>query len=90
MFGSKKIKEPRVVPKHIGIIMDGNGRWAQERGMIRTMGHKHAVSTLKDLCVHMADRGIKYVSLYDFSTENPYEGKFNIRFVRTIKLNPNI
>ena len=59
-----------ILPIHIGIIMDGNGRWAQERGMIRTKGHKHAVSTLKDLCVHMADRGIKYVSLYAFSTEN--------------------
>ena len=59
-----------LLPNHVGIIMDGNGRWAQERGMIRTMGHKRAVSTLKDLCIHMADMGIKYVSLYAFSTEN--------------------
>ena len=59
-----------LLPTHVGIIMDGNGRWAQERGMIRTMGHKRAVSTLKDLCIHMADMGIKYVSLYAFSTEN--------------------
>ena len=35
-----------IVPKHVGIIMDGNGRWAQERGMIRTMGHKNALKTL--------------------------------------------
>ena len=59
-----------LLPTHVGIIMDGNGRWAQERGMIRTMGHKRAASTLKDLCIHMADMGIKYVSLYAFSTEN--------------------
>ena len=59
-----------LLPNHVGIIMDGNGRWAQERGMIRTMGHKRAVSTLKDLCIHMADMGIKFVSLYAFSTEN--------------------
>lgn len=59
-----------LLPNHIGIIMDGNGRWAQERGMIRTMGHKRAVSTLKELCIHMADMGVKYVSLYAFSTEN--------------------
>ena len=59
-----------ILPTHIGIIMDGNGRWAQERGMIRTMGYKRAVSTLKDLCIHMADMGVKYVSLYAFSTEN--------------------
>ncbi len=59
-----------LLPTHVGIIMDGNGRWAQEKGMIRTMGHKRAVSTLKDLCIHMAEMGIKYVSLYAFSTEN--------------------
>lgn len=59
-----------VIPNHIGIIMDGNGRWATERGMIRTMGHKKALETLKELCVHMANVGVKYCSLYAFSTEN--------------------
>ena len=59
-----------VIPNHIGIIMDGNGRWAKERGMVRTYGHKCAVSTLKDLCIYMADVGVKYCSLYAFSTEN--------------------
>ena len=59
-----------VIPNHIGIIMDGNGRWAKERGMARTYGHKCAVSTLKDLCIYMADVGVKYCSLYAFSTEN--------------------
>ena len=59
-----------IVPKHIGIIMDGNGRWAQKRGMVRTMGHKNALKNLKKLCIHMADVGVKYASLYAFSTEN--------------------
>ncbi len=58
------------IPNHIGIIMDGNGRWAEERGLVRTMGHQHAVSTLKKLCIHMADLGVPYCSLYAFSTEN--------------------
>ena len=59
-----------IIPNHIGIIMDGNGRWATEKGMIRTMGHKKAIETLRELCIHMADVGVKYCSLYAFSTEN--------------------
>ena len=64
------MNEDLIIPKHVGIIMDGNGRWAQQRGMIRTMGHKTAVKTLKGLCLHMAEVGVKYASLYAFSTEN--------------------
>ena len=64
------MKDELKIPNHVGIIMDGNGRWAQERGMVRTMGHKNAIKTLKALCLHMADVGVKYASLYAFSTEN--------------------
>ena len=64
------MKEELLIPNHIGIIMDGNGRWAQERGMVRTMGHKHAMSTLRKLLLHMVKRGVKCCSLYAFSTEN--------------------
>lgn len=64
------MNESIIIPNHIGIIMDGNGRWAKEKGMIRTMGHKRAIETLKKLCIHMADVGVKYCSLYAFSTEN--------------------
>ena len=64
------MNEDLAIPTHVGIIMDGNGRWAQERGMIRTMGHKNALKTLKALCLHMADVGVRYASLYAFSTEN--------------------
>ena len=64
------MEEKLIIPNHVGIIMDGNGRWAVERGKTRTYGHKTAVSTLKELCVHMVDVGVKYASLYAFSTEN--------------------
>ena len=69
------------IPNHVGIIMDGNGRWAQERGMERTMGHKNAIKTLKALCLHMADVGIKYGSLYAFSTENFKREKKEVDFL---------
>lgn len=58
------------IPNHIGIIMDGNGRWAKERGMIRSLGHREGAKNLKKLLYHMYDRKVKYVSLYAFSTEN--------------------
>lgn len=58
------------IPQHIAIIMDGNGRWAQQRGMERSMGHKagaEAVHALVENCVRL---GVKYLTLYTFSTEN--------------------
>lgn len=64
------MNEKYVIPNHVGIIMDGSGRWAQERGLARTIGHKTAASNLKNLCLHIADCGVKYLSLYAFSTEN--------------------
>ncbi len=58
------------IPKHIAIIMDGNGRWAKSRNLPRTMGHKAGVETIRRI-IKEADRlGIKYVTLYAFSTEN--------------------
>lgn len=59
-----------IIPNHVGIIMDGNGRWAKERGQIRSFGHKKGAENLKKLCVYMKDKGVKYISLYAFSTEN--------------------
>lgn len=57
-------------PLHIGIIMDGNGRWAQKRGLARTAGHKEGLETAKKIVKACANAGIKYVTLYTFSTEN--------------------
>lgn len=73
-----------IIPNHIGIIMDGNGRWAQEKGMIRTMGHKKAIETLRELCIHMADVGVKYCSLYAFSTENFKRDASEVEFLMNL------
>lgn len=58
------------VPTHVGIIMDGNGRWAQQRNLPRTAGHKAGVDTARSIMLAAADMGIKYLTLYTFSTEN--------------------
>ena len=58
------------LPNHVGIIMDGNGRWAIKRGLKRSMGHKKGAETLEKLLDHIYNLGIKYVSIYAFSTEN--------------------
>lgn len=56
--------------KHIAIIMDGNGRWAKSRGLPRSAGHKQGAETLKNIASSAADMGIKYLTVYAFSTEN--------------------
>ncbi|MDD4833078.1 MAG: polyprenyl diphosphate synthase [Clostridia bacterium] len=58
------------LPKHIAFIMDGNGRWASMRGMPRAYGHKKGVETVELVIDHCLKRGINFVSLYVFSTEN--------------------
>lgn len=58
------------LPNHIGIIMDGNGRWATNRGLKRSLGHKAGADNLEKLLNHIYNLGIKYVSVYAFSTEN--------------------
>ena len=59
-----------ILPNHVGIIMDGNGRWATSRGLKRSMGHKAGAENLEKLLSHIFSLGIKYVSIYAFSTEN--------------------
>lgn len=58
------------VPNHIAIIMDGNGRWAKKRGLPRTLGHKEGAAALRKVITHAAQLGIKYLTVYAFSTEN--------------------
>lgn len=58
------------IPNHIGIIMDGNGRWAKRRGMPRTYGHKAGVDNLIELSKYANSIGVKYMTVYAFSTEN--------------------
>ncbi len=59
-----------LVPQHIAIIMDGNGRWAKKRGLPRTAGHKAGVETFRTLAEHCNTLGVKYLTVYAFSTEN--------------------
>ena len=60
----------RVVPRHVAIIMDGNGRWAKLRGKPRTMGHRSGVDAVRRTVEAAAEIGIEYLTLYGFSTEN--------------------
>jgi len=58
------------VPRHIAIIMDGNGRWAKARGRERTFGHQEGVERVKDIMTAAVNLGVEYLTLYTFSTEN--------------------
>lgn len=57
-------------PRHVAFIMDGNGRWAEQRGLNRLEGHRAGVKNIHSLIRHLASKGISYVTLYAFSTEN--------------------
>ena len=63
-------KDSSKVPAHVSIIMDGNGRWAAERGRERTFGHVEGVNRVRDIVEEAAERGVSYLSLYAFSEEN--------------------
>ena len=58
------------IPRHLAIIMDGNGRWAQKRGLPRTVGHKQGVEAVRDAVKSAREIGIEYLTLYSFSSEN--------------------
>ncbi|MDL2232837.1 di-trans,poly-cis-decaprenylcistransferase [Ruminococcaceae bacterium OttesenSCG-928-L11] len=62
--------DPAPVPRHVGIIMDGNGRWAKKRGLPRKVGHKAGAEALKNLVPHTGKRGVEVLTVYAFSTEN--------------------
>ena len=64
------LKQAGEIPVHIAIIMDGNGRWAKRRGLPRVAGHRRGVETVKDIVKACAQVGVKYLTLYTFSTEN--------------------
>ncbi|MCB9930068.1 MAG: isoprenyl transferase [Alphaproteobacteria bacterium] len=61
---------PHPVPRHVAIIMDGNGRWAQRRGLPRVAGHRRGAQAAKDTVLTALDLGIEYLTLYSFSSEN--------------------
>ena len=66
------------LPRHVAIIMDGNGRWAKDRGKPRTYGHKHGVTSVREASEAAAELGIQYLTLYAFSTENWKRPKYEV------------
>jgi undecaprenyl diphosphate synthase len=58
------------IPKHIAVIMDGNGRWAKQQGNARIFGHENGVTSVRDIAEGCAEIGVEYCTLYAFSTEN--------------------
>ena len=66
----EKLPQFDIIPRHVAIIMDGNGRWAKQRGLERSAGHKEGARTFRKICDYAADLGIEYLTFYAFSTEN--------------------
>ena len=58
------------LPQHVGIIMDGNGRWAEARGLSRLAGHRAGAENIRSVIKCLAEHGVKYITLFAFSTEN--------------------
>lgn len=69
------------LPQHLAIIMDGNGRWAKEKGMPRTFGHQKGVETVRATVEHCVAIGLKYLTLYAFSTENWNRPRFEVELL---------
>jgi undecaprenyl diphosphate synthase len=76
------------LPKHVAIVMDGNGRWARQRGLPRTRGHEAGEEALYDVVLGAVDIGLKWLTVFAFSTENwrrpPSEVRFLVNFNRTL------
>ena len=72
------------IPCHVGIIMDGNGRWAKERGLNRSKGHEAGYKTLKTTAKYILDSGVKVISVFAFSTENFNRPKEEVDFLMNL------
>ena len=70
-----------LIPKHVAVIMDGNGRWAAERGLPRTAGHERGEAALFDVVVGAIEAGVTHISAYAFSTENWRRSPDEVRFL---------
>ena len=71
----------RAVPKHIAVVMDGNGRWANQRGLTRTEGHKAGETALLEVLAGAIEAGVTHVTAYAFSTENWKRTPEEVRFL---------
>lgn len=74
------------LPQHIAIIMDGNGRWAKEKGKLRVFGHKNGVVSVRDVVEASAEIGIKYITLYTFSSENWNRPKLEVAAIMELMI----
>ncbi len=72
------------LPNHIGVIMDGNGRWAKKRGLPRSMGHKAGAEALKKIVTEANNMGVKYITVYAFSTENWKRPKAEVDYLMNL------
>ena len=72
------------IPNHVGFILDGNGRWAVERGLSRSAGHQAGFDNLVNLSKYIFKRGVKVLSVYAFSTENFKRSKIEVDFLMTL------
>ncbi|GFH41585.1 isoprenyl transferase [Lactococcus hodotermopsidis] len=78
--------EENQVPKHIAVIMDGNGRWAQNQGKKRLFGHKAGMDNLKTVAIHAQRRGVKILTVYAFSTENWQRPAAEVKFIMSLPI----
>jgi undecaprenyl diphosphate synthase len=78
-----QIDLPRL-PKHIAVIMDGNGRWAKQQGKPRVFGHKNGVQSVREITEASAELGVEYLTLYAFSTENWSRPAFEVNALMTL------
>ena len=69
-FRGKEDLDPNKIPAHVAVIMDGNGRWAKKKGLMRIFGHRNGVRAVRETVEAAAEVGVKYLTLYAFSTEN--------------------
>ncbi|MBR3868702.1 MAG: isoprenyl transferase [Clostridia bacterium] len=84
MAEKKNLPEFAVLPRHVGFIMDGNGRWAKNRGLPRSEGHKAGAKTFRKIGEYAADLGIECVTFYAFSTENWKRPEAEVNAIMTL------
>ncbi len=75
------------LPRHVAIIMDGNGRWAKDRGKLRIFGHRNGVLSVRDVVEGAVDLGVQYLTLYTFSTENWNRPKLEVMAIMELMVN---
>lgn len=69
-IAGQPVTEPMAIPRHLAVIMDGNGRWANERNLSRTQGHRQGVVAVREIVANATELGIEYLTLFSFSSEN--------------------